>query len=317
MLSIIIPVYNASAFLPRCLESIIAQSFTDWEAILINDGSTDDSEIICNEYARKDPRFHVLTKKNSGVSSSRNSGLKQIRGEWTTFVDADDFLPRDALALLLGKITEKNSDLVIAGYEVFDEHLSMNYLVSERTEAILDRDGAIALMYKPQYYRYLGYAWGKLFKSSIIRSHNLQFSPDISFNEDRLFVTSYLAYCTQVLFTTEPVYCYYEHSASAMASLKRGFNPKFLTDLDAMIRMKRIVAHCSPDNIPNATEGIASSFWRIRLMMQQFHAQKMVPGIILHCKLISSLSFKDYFRLIIRRYFLIIQQKLHRKTNHG
>ena len=313
VVSVIVAAYNAGSYIARCLDSIAGQTFKDFDVIIVDDGSTDDSGTICAGYTQKDPRFRVITKENGGVSSARNSGLEQVHGKWVTFVDADDILPENALEILLKKATDKDFDLVFAGYEVYDEHFTKSYQVQERIDEVLDRDHAISLLYKPKYYRYLGYVWGKLYKSDIIRNHHLQFSPDITFNEDRLFVTDYLAHCTRIRFTTEPVYNYYEHSASAMASLEIGFNPKFLTDLDAMIRMRRIVANYSQANLDNAVKGIASSYWRIQGMMNSFHANTAKRILSLHGKLLRNLSLKDYCELIIGTFF----KKIYRKLAHA
>ena len=90
--SIIVPIFNTEQYLSRCLDSIESQTFNDWECILINDGSTDKSENICNEYANKDSRFKVINQKNSGVSAARNAGLDVAKGEWIGFVDSDDWI---------------------------------------------------------------------------------------------------------------------------------------------------------------------------------------------------------------------------------
>ena len=92
MVSCIIPVYNTEKYLPRCIESVLAQTFVDWEMLLIDDGSTDASGSICDEYAASDSRIRVFHKENGGVSSARNVGLDNMRGEWVTFVDSDDWL---------------------------------------------------------------------------------------------------------------------------------------------------------------------------------------------------------------------------------
>lgn len=313
MLSIIIPVHNASAFLPRCLGSIIAQSATDWEAILVDDGSTDESFKICNAFASKDSRFSVLHQKNRGVSVARNTGLQMARGEWITFVDADDILPENAIITLLDHLNEGDFDLIIGGYEIFDSIDIRTYWIDERLTRILDRDSAISLMYEPLYYKYLGYICGKVFKAQMIRDNGLQFNPGISFNEDRLFITQYLARCSNCLLDTTPVYNYFENPNSAMASLNVRFNEKFITDLDAMILMKETVNTYSKRNSRKAVEGIAHSYWRIQNMMNSFHANTAKRLLSLHGKLLRNLSLKDYCELIIGTFF----KKIYRRLAHA
>ena len=313
MISIIIPVYNASPYLAECLNSIRRQTYSDWEAILVDDGSTDESFKICNAFASKDSRFSVLHQKNSGVSVARNTGLQMARGKWITFVDADDSLPVNALSTLLDHLNEGDFDLIIGGYEIFDSNDIRTYWIDERLTRFLDRDSAISLMYEPLFYKYLGYIWGKVFKTQLIRDNGLQFNPRISFNEDRLFVTQYLARCSNCLFDTTPVYNYLENPNSAMASLNVRFNEKFITDLDAMILMKETVNTYSKRNSRKAVEGIAHSYWRIQSMMNSFHANTTKRLLSLHSKLLRNLSLKDYCGLIIGTFF----KKIYRRLAHA
>ncbi|MFW5510256.1 MAG: glycosyltransferase family 2 protein, partial [Prevotella sp.] len=97
MISIIIPIYNVEKYLRQCLDSVVNQTYQDWEAILVDDGSSDSSPAICDEYAKKDSRFKVLHQANGGVSSARNIGLNKSHGEWLIFLDADDMLKNNAL----------------------------------------------------------------------------------------------------------------------------------------------------------------------------------------------------------------------------
>lgn len=112
MVSCIIPVYNTQKYLPRCIESVLAQTFVDWEMLLIDDGSTDASGSICDEYAAKDERIRVFHKENGGISSARNLGLNYAQGEWIFFVDSDDSLPKTSLESLLARSSDAN---IIAG----------------------------------------------------------------------------------------------------------------------------------------------------------------------------------------------------------
>ena len=116
VISIIVPVYNAEKYLHRCIDSILSQTFTDFELLLIDDGSTDSSSIICDDYLREDSRVRVFHKKNGGVSSARNMGLDNAKGKWITFVDSDDFISSNFCEILLDN---ENEDLVICSFETF------------------------------------------------------------------------------------------------------------------------------------------------------------------------------------------------------
>lgn len=111
-ISIIVPVYNVEKYLRRCLDSIVTQTFTDWECICVDDGSPDNSGEILDEYAVKDKLFVIIHKENGGVSSARNAGFDTARGEWISFVDSDDWIERDCFEYVAGKIDKCDISLV-------------------------------------------------------------------------------------------------------------------------------------------------------------------------------------------------------------
>jgi len=236
-ISVIVPVYNTEKYLHQCVDGILSQSFTDFELLLIDDGSTDGSGVICDAYAEKDKRVRVFHKENGGVSSARNLGLDKAKGEWIYFPDSDDITVENAFDAMM-KLVSKGVDYVMCGYEVYDEGGNCTYAISERKRQVITRDEALMEMFAPSDYRYQGYLWNKLYRVSIIRDNNLRFVKGIKFNEDRLFNVEYLC-CSEgdVEYSTAPIYQYVERSNSAMSSLTQRFNPSFLTDLDAFVKM--------------------------------------------------------------------------------
>ena len=129
-ISIIVPVYNTEQYLPRCLNSILSQSFIDFELLLVDDGSIDGSGSICDKYAAKDNRVRVFHKENGGVSSARNLGLDEAKGEWICFVDSDDEMLPNGLQTLANGICDE-VDIVMGGYEEVDEFGVMSQVVPE------------------------------------------------------------------------------------------------------------------------------------------------------------------------------------------
>ena len=121
IISIIVPVYNVESYLERCIESILNQSFKEFELILVNDGSTDSCKDICNEYKTKDKRIKVIHKENGGLSSARNAGLDIARGKYIGFVDSDDFINKDMYKTLFNTIQDNNSDMIICDYYKVNE----------------------------------------------------------------------------------------------------------------------------------------------------------------------------------------------------
>lgn len=253
LISIIIPIYNAEKYLRQCLNSIISQAYQDWECILVDDGSSDGSPAICDEYAKKDSRFKVVHKSNEGVSAARNDGLEKAKGEWIYFCDADDRLYDEYSLEKLLKLTE-NADLAVASYIFLDEEGNITTKNIEKTRpfvGVLDGRTYIEEHLEPKkLIGYMGYLWNKLFKREIIYSEQLHFASDLYYAEDFLFVLQYVSSekCHSISIDNQlKVYCYYQNAGSAMASIWRQYNPKFFTDFIAYERMLDIIHRCFHD----------------------------------------------------------------------
>lgn len=302
ILSIIVPVFNAGVFLRTCIDSILHQSYRDFELLLIDDGSTDDSGIICDDYAKKDGRIIVFHKENGGVSSARNLGIKHIRGEWVFFVDADDAIFDNALEYMVSSITNNTSYLMF-GYEVYDEVRSRIYAIDDRKQRIISRREALLEMFTPSDYRYQGYLWNKLFKASVIRENNLLFASNIVFNEDRLFNVEYLCNMNGLIhYSTTPVYKYSERQTGAMSSLSNQFNPNFITDLDAFVKMKTVLKKIDED------KELKESFaWSMHFSVHKYYSLCRLFGVFsfvhilkVESRFLKAVGLNDYihFRLI-------------------
>lgn len=298
-ISVIVPVYNAERFLPMCLDSILSQDYTHWEAILVDDGSRDASPELCDAYARKDPRIKVFHTQNGGVSSARNFGLNKAMGEWVFFLDADDRMKPDALSKMLEKAD--GNDLVFGGYEVFDEQGNLTYAIKNREACMMDKYQALEQMFRPWHYRYYGYVWGKLFRMATLAKYGLRFNESITFNEDRLFTVSYICKVDKVAYFTTPVYEYIENSSSAMGALSRSFNSKFFTDLDAFRIMKKELRKL-PDSgellqMMNSNAGY--SFRRLSQMLREQGETGVMLRIRLYAKMLKLLSFKEFCEMAL------------------
>lgn len=272
-ISIIIPMYNASGYIRTMLDSIVSQPYRDWEAVVIDDGSTDDSLSICEGYARKDPRIFVYHKENGGVSSARNVGIEKAKGEWLYFCDADDELLSNAFSVFENKRSACEEVLLNAGYIVVDDAGRQLRRTPDHAPETIGAEEMIKRLIFPGEFIYQGYLWCKLFRSDLVRKNNMSFDTSIFFNEDRLFVVQYLCRSKgTVWYSTVPMYRYYERESGAMGSLKRGFNPKFKTDVKAFIKMIQEVKHasCSKALVAMCKEGAFESFLQIRGMAVKY-----------------------------------------------
>lgn len=308
MLSLIVPFYNSAASLGLMLNSILAQSFTDCEILLVDDGSLDASLEIANSFAQRDNRIKVLHQNNKGVSCARNMGIENATGDLICFVDADDALMPNALSRMVKGMEDSSIDLFIGGYVVKNENERIVYSIPENDVEILSREDGIEQMYYPHPFRYQGYIWNKMFRRSVIEKNHIRFDESIYFNEDRLFVTQYISAQTgEILFDTTPVYIYYERSCGAMASINNGFNPKYVTDFDAMIKMLKGIRHVFHNDalVEMAEDGVLNSYSRIHNMMEsaggiQRRIHQMMK-IKLCCALSPSYLIRKKIELLSKR----------------
>ena len=192
MISIIIPVFKAESTIRRCVESVLKQSYIDYELLLVDDGSPDSSGQICDEYANMDSRVKVLHQSNGGVSAARNNGLKHAGGDYITFIDSDDWIESNYLQTLVELAEREHSDLVVCG-------IYRNFPLKQETYDIVDSVFTIQTENARMFHRLIQsrLVFGpcnKLFKSDIITRHNVIFPAHIDYGEDRLFNYEYLRY---------------------------------------------------------------------------------------------------------------------------
>lgn len=311
-ISIIVPVYNTEKYLHQCVESILSQSFKDFELLLIDDGSRDGSGVICDEYASNDKRVRVWHQENQGVSVARDVGLEHAQGEWIYFPDSDDIITEDAFETMVSMVYD-GVDYVICGYEVYDENGNCTYAIAERKQRLIMRDKALIEMFTPTDYRYQGYLWNKLFNASIIRDNNLRFVKGIKFNEDRLFNVDYLCHIDgNVAYSTTPIYKYVERSNSAMASLAQRFNPFFITDLDAFVTMGQLLTnHRHPEELMDAhyTAMMLDSVLRMYYFCNRWGNLNLKWIYKIESRVIKGLSCKHYLLHMIAVFIFFMNKK--------
>jgi len=217
LVSVIVPVYNAGDYLRPCLESIARQEPEDMEVLLINDGSTDGSLSVCEEFEAADSRFKVIDQPNAGVSAARNHGLRAARGKYLQFVDADDRLTPDATPILLTAAEKQGADLVAAHFYrvVKDRCVQRGHIKGER---FLNRADYAEQMRKAPANYYYGVLWNKLYDRSIVERQGIRFDEQINWCEDFLFNLEYLRYCRLIAAVPRPVYYYYKREGSLVNS---------------------------------------------------------------------------------------------------
>lgn len=204
--SIIIPVYKAEKCLERCIDSVLNQTYKDWELLLIDDGSPDRSGDICDEYAKRDNRIRVFHKNNGGVSAARNLGLDNVNGEYVTFVDSDDLIDLNTLKVCISQV------------ELFDlDLLQFSYTRDEKQLGTVEN-------FEPKVYAINAYineknvlrcVWGTMFHSDIIKQNHIRFNEKMKLAEDQLFVFSCMEQSKKIMRIPNVLYYYYDNPCSA------------------------------------------------------------------------------------------------------
>lgn len=206
MVSVIIPMYNASRTIKRCLLSLMKQSYHDLEIIVIDDGSTDGGRDIVSDLAKDDERIRYIRQENGGVSSARNHGLDVSRGDFICFVDSDDAITEDYIALLYSSMNEKQCDVAMCGYCEVIEEKKIDHVITKAEESslqgILQKDLYILkdFIYSPGM---------KIYRSHFIRQLHLRFREDMVLAEDQFFNYHYYKMCKTVAFVNQPNYIYF------------------------------------------------------------------------------------------------------------
>jgi glycosyltransferase involved in cell wall biosynthesis len=225
LVSIIVPIYNSENSLSACIESIINQTYDNFELILINDGSTDTSEIICKQYASLDSRIHYINQTNSGASAARNHGIKIANGEWILFIDSDDYISKSYLSDLISLTRSTNVSLIVSspirknskGIVSSRPLLSNKYYFQE--EGIINYINSGYLVYSEPH--------SKLFNTKIIKENSISFPEGMLIGEDAIFIADFLKY-SECLVTTNKQGYYYCDSETSIQRKKYDYRKELL-----------------------------------------------------------------------------------------
>lgn len=232
LVSIIVPAYNASKFIQRCIKSIVRQDYKNMQIIIVNDGSTDNTFNICENFARKDSRIELYSKKNSGVADTRNYGLDRVKGDYIMFVDADDYIAHNMINILLSKIGD--SDFIMCNTTVFGNYNR----VIKKSKFESKKIGPRTFWD----YVYNGFwvecivPWNKLYNREVFK--NLRY-PAGKTNEDEYLITKLIYKCTFIQTEKENLYFHYDNPKS-LSNINDSVGLKFLDGVDALLERVQI-----------------------------------------------------------------------------
>lgn len=299
-ISIIIPVYNMEKRLNKCIDSVLNQNFESYEVILVNDGSTDNSGKICNEYKRKDDRIKVIHTKNKGVSSARNTGISISQGKYLMFIDSDDWIEKNTLELAYSNIID--SDIIIYGfcYDVYKrDFLIKSTIKSTVYDYILNRENI------NKHFRYLfntidfSSSCNKLFKKSIIDLNNIRFMEKMSIFEDLCFNIEFMKSCKNMKVIHNVLY-HYTSDAEQFHLDKR----KFDIFEDIFYATEKLSEYCTSINLKYDDMEEVFSYYQTLYSLCLKNISQKYKSVNLNEKLncIKKLSKNENFLKMLEKY---------------
>lgn len=226
LISVVVPIYNVEKYLPRCIDSLVHQSYTNLEIILVDDGSPDNCPTICDDYADRDSRIQVIHKINGGLSDARNVGFEHSTGKYVAFIDSDDYVHPQMLEILYRLLLEEHSEIAICNFQPFTETATENHSEKIQIESFSGLDAAKRL-YQREYATQTVVAWDKLYCRHIIAKNRFIVG---KFNEDEFFSYKALIQASKVTFTSQKLYYYLIRATGISQAIT---NPKSLDGLDA------------------------------------------------------------------------------------
>lgn len=218
-ISIVVPVYNAEKELQRCVDSILRQSFSDWELLLIDDGSRDGSAKICDSLAGRDSRIRVYHKENGGVSSARNLGIRKAEGEYLIFADSDDTLFPDALETLYQKARETDAELVVCGFTYLVEQSGKSVDNLPEKAFCGGREAYLEERFLADFRQeFFNPPWNKLIRRELLPENNIRFGEEYAICEDMAFSMQVLEKCGRICVIPVSLYCYHYKEAENLVN---------------------------------------------------------------------------------------------------
>lgn len=301
-ISVIIPVYNVEKYLRECLDSVLAQTYTNLEIILIDDGSTDSSGAICEEYAGNDSRIRVIHQKNSGVSTARNIGIEQSGGSYLTFADSDDILHPEYVQVMLEAARKTGCPMIVCDFQKFQNSSELWEQKQSEEGRVLTQEEALSLLNIPSGDEELSMAlcWCKLYHHSVLRS--VRFPEGIR-HEDEYFAHRAICRAASVCRLRRRLYGYRQHGGSFMAQRSRESYYSHLPNLYALQERIELFTERYPQLLPGAIHHLLHD---TNEMYHDLNEQRFL-GYRAEQKELSSM-FRRYYQRYFR--YLGLKQKM-------
>lgn len=213
LISVIVPIFKSEKYIHRCINSILTQTFTNYELILIDDGSPDNCGKICDDYSKKFNFIQVIHQQNLGVSAARNAGIEIAKGKWILFIDSDDFIDPEYFSSIFLK--SKPNTLTIQGYKAILNNIHIT--TKSFKERVFEKKSIHELFKNPYFFEY-GHPFGKLYETQIILNNKLRFNEELSHSEDLIFLLNYIYRIDSIQIIEGAFYNYTINSSTSLSS---------------------------------------------------------------------------------------------------
>lgn len=309
-ISIIVPIYNSEKHLHKCIDSILNQTYSNFELLLINDGSKDRSGEICDEYSLKDERIRVFHKENAGVSTARNIGIDNATGKYITFVDSDDWVGKTYLEDFF--ILENNPEAALVLQSILIENSNGEVKKKSLPDKVYHINEYSDLFYSIKLVWLWPYMASKLFAKDIIANNYIRFDQDITYGEDLLFMLDYILYTDQVFLLNKANYLYLHHENSASNSYHT-YESEIKRLESVILKLNELDAEFNFDDKTNNhhKDFFARSLIRVMesLYSPSYKKTRSERKILLSKHNTSEMRswFKNYFTSSTRFHFKIVQ----------
>lgn len=288
LITIVVPVYNMGHLLPKAIDCLLAQTYQNFEILIINDGSKDDSATVCDTCAEKDERIRVIHKENGGLSSARNCGIENAKGRYIIFPDPDDWVEQGYLQQLVDLRAEYQADLEIGGHFVDYERQSIPHNASAK-KSLLKRDDAINLVMRSD--GFCGFAWNKLYHMDIILKNALRFDTELGMAQDLHFAFRYLSFCETVAYNPAPTYHYFQH-IGGVTNVNSPLTARKISGLKTYEK----IAEIAGEDYPQARSAALSTIFNMSMhFLYIYYATKMCDESLIARLKENLKAYKAYF----------------------
>ncbi len=312
-LTIIIPTYNSEKYIEKCIFSILKQTYTNLEIIIIDDNSSDNTYNICKKIQKKDSRIKLMKNiKNEGVSTTRNLGINVSTGEYITFVDADDYIEDNLYEKLIDRLEKENISIAMCNFYTEVKGKDTRNKIKNK-EIIIDSNKILKYIFLSDYF--CGFVWNKIYKANIIKNNNLKFNNDIYICEDLLFNCQYISKIEKGFYTTDKMYHYVQRNNS---SYNKQYSERWETVIQAYEQMKLYI---NEQNVKNFQYSYLYSLLNLKekVYMEKYRKKELLFDINKRIKantiglqrnrdLSIKLKVKVYLKMYMMRCFIQLKK---------